>query len=405
MEDTLYIGIVLLAGFLLGRLANRFKLPKVTGYIIAGIAINPHLVNYIPDSFISNTATLTDISLAFITFSVGGTLTRTKLLAHGREIIILTLFEALGAYFLTIIGLLLFVYLAPMVGLHYSFLTYALPLSILMASLASPTDPSATLAVSHEYKAKGPVTDTIMAIAAFDDATGIIIYSISIGLATIFIGQHGLSISSILQNSAFSIFGALLLGTVSGWLFNRFTHYFNLKSEGTLIVVIFGFLALCFGIAGLMGVEQLLSTMMLGTIVANYNKNETAIFHILERYTEEIIFLLFFVISGMHLNFNVLGNSLLLVVFFIISRALGKFSGIFLGGILADSDTKIKRYTAGGLIPQGGIVIGLALMMQKTPAFAPVADVIISVVMGATIIHEILGPVFAKITLKKAGEI
>ncbi len=405
MEDTLYIGIVLLIGFLLGRLANCFNLPKVTGYILAGIGINPHLFNYIPDSFINNTATLTDISLAFITFSVGGTLSRKKLLAHGREIIILTLFEAFGAYFFTIAGLLFFAYLMPMLGFDYPYLAYALPLSILMASLASPTDPSASLAVAHEYKAKGPVTDTIMAIAAFDDATGIIIFSVSIGVATIFLGENGLAISSILNNSTFSILGAILLGTVSGVLFNAFTHFFKLEGEGALIIVIFGFLSLCFGVAGIIGVEQLLATMTMGTIVTNYNRQEESIFHILERYTEEIIFLLFFVISGMHLNFTVLGNSLILVLFFIISRAMGKYSGIYLGGLLANSDKKIKKYTAGGLIPQGGIVIGLALMMHKNPKFAPFADVIVSGVMGATIIHEIIGPILSKRTLKNAGEI
>ena len=405
MEDTLYIGIVLLIGFLLGRLANRFNLPKVTGYIIAGIGINPHLFNYIPNSFISNTATLTDISLAFITFSVGGTLSRKKLLAHGREIIILTLFEAFGAYFFTIAGLLFFAYLMPMLGFDYPYLAYALPLSILMASLASPTDPSASLAVAHEYKAKGPVTDTIMAIAAFDDATGIIIFSVSIGVATIFLGENGLAISSILNNSTFSILGAILLGTVSGMLFNAFTHFFKLESEGTLIIVIFGFLSLCFGVAGFIGVEQLLATMTMGTVVTNYNRQEESIFRMLERYTEEIIFLLFFVISGMHLNFTVLGNSLILVAFFIISRAIGKYSGVYLGGLLANSEKKIKKYTAGGLIPQGGIVIGLALMMHKNPNFAPFADVIVSGVMGATIIHEVIGPILAKRTLKNAGEI
>jgi len=149
----------------------------------------------------------------------------------------------------------------------------------------------------------------------------------------------------------------------------------------------------------------LLSTMTMGTIVVNYNPKREQIFQVLERYTEQLIFILFFTLSGMHLNFSVLSTYFVLMVFFVIFRAIGKVSGTILGAHLSKSSAPVKRYTAGGLIPQGGIVIGLALLIKQNHSFDAISDMIISIIVGATIVHEIIGPVLSKTMLKKAGEI
>ena len=125
----------------------------------------------------------------------------------------------------------------------------------------------------------------------------------------------------------------------------------------------------------------------------------------LERYTEELIFVLFFTISGMHLKFSALLTSYVLVLLFVVFRTTGKFLGTMAGAQLAQSSAVIKKYVAGGLIPQGGIVIGLALMIKQIQAFDALSDIIISVIVGATIIHELIGPVASKIALRRAGDI
>jgi Kef-type K+ transport system membrane component KefB len=140
-------------------------------------------------------------------------------------------------------------------------------------------------------------------------------------------------------------------------------------------------------------------------VVVNFNPNREKIFQILERYTEEIIFVIFFTLSGMHLNFKVLGSSVLLVVIFIILRNSGKFLGTWLGATISKSSPQVKKYTVGGLIPQGGIVVGLALVVKQHQDFSTIADFIISIIIGATVVHELVGPILSKISLQKAGEI
>jgi len=107
----------------------------------------------------------------------------------------------------------------------------------------------------------------------------------------------------------------------------------------------------------------------------------------------------------MHLKFDVLLANLPLVLVFIVLRAAGKFAGATGGAIIAKSPEKIRKYTFGGLIPQGGIVIGLALLIVDSPPFHDFADIVLNVVIGATVIHELVGPVISKQVLMRAGEI
>jgi len=175
--------------------------------------------------------------------------------------------------------------------------------------------------------------------------------------------------------------------------------------DAGVIVVVFALLSLCFGIATILDADELLATIIMGIVVVNYNPNREKIFKILERYTEELIFILFFAFSGMQLNFSVLSSHILLVLFFVILRSIGKVSGAITGAVLAKAPPKVKKYTAGGLIPQGGIVVGLALLIKQNQAFASISDIIISVIIGATVIHELIGPILSKMAIKRAGEI
>ncbi len=403
MEPILIIGIIMLCGFVFGEFCTRFGFPKVTGYIFAGIILNPNLTHVIPKYFIEHTALVTNISLSFITFSVGGTLFFSKIRRLGKPIILITLLEAEFAFLFVAI---IFTILGPIIVSQpqLTLLSFFIPLSLLIASLASPTDPSATLAIEHQYHAEGEVSSTIMGVAVFDDILGIINYSIAAALSGVFILHQPLGLHSIAQPFV-SILGAIFLGCLFGVILNFLTKIINMETEGVLITLIISLLALCYGFAKVVHVDELLSTMTMGIIVVNYNRKRKKIFHILERYTEELIFVLFFTIGAMHLDFTVLSANYLLILIFVVFRSVGKYSGTLIGGKLSKSSVKIQKYTAGGLIPQGGIVIGLALAIKQKPAFDSISGIIINIIIGATIIHEILGPIISKFALEKAGEI
>ncbi len=404
MDPVLIVGIIIIVGFIFGEIAVKLKLPKITGYILAGIFLNPGIMGFMPHVAAERTNLIINLALCFITFSIGGTLQFSRLKKLGKSILWITICEAQFAFFAVTIGFLLIAHFFIQGPSINWFSTY-IPFSILLGCIASPTDPTPALAITHEYKTKGNVTSTIMGVGASDDALGIMNFSLAVVVAQSFVRNTPFSLYSSIAVPLMIIFGSLLLGTLFGLLLNVVTKLVAKESEGVLIVVIFGLLSCCFGIADVIKCDALLATMVMGIIVVNFNPMQREIFKVLERYTEELIFLVFFTISGMQLDFSVLPTAFIMIIFFVLFRGLGKVFGTACGGAIAKSPSNVRKYTAGGLIPYGGIVVGLALLMKQNAAFSGFADIIIAIVIGATIISEVIGSVCVKIALKKAGEI
>ena len=404
IDPTLQIGIIIGISFLFGELVSLIKLPKITGYIIAGILMNPQLFGKLSKDLSSHANFITNVSLSFITFSIGGSLLYSKIKSLGKGIVYITICEAQFAFIATALG---FLAVLPLLlhGAHNTWATTFIPISLVLAALASPTDPTAALAVIHESKAKGNVTTTMLSVAAFDDALGLINYCLVLSIAAMLIKHAEFSFYNSILIPLYQIGSSALLGCAFGFFFNWVTKLMKKETDGALIVVILSLLLLCFGVAHLVGADELLSTMIMGIIVVNFNIKHEKIFTMLERYTEELIFVFFFTLSGMFLDFHVFTKALPFIILFAIFRTIGKFGGTAIGAIIAKSEPAVKKYTAGGLIPSGGIIVGMALMLRQKPDFSHIADMIISVIIGATVLHELLGPVLARISLKKAGEI
>jgi len=405
VNTLLIVGTIIGAGYLLGELVNRVGLPRVSGYILAGLALNPGVTGVVSLDFVHGTDAMMSVALAILTFAVGGTLAIAPLKELGKGIILIALGEAELAALFVVLGSM--VVLPFFLEKEVGFITMVVPLSVLLGTLASPTDPSATLAVLHQYKAKGQVSFTIMATAALDDAIGIINFSVGMVIAS-FLVAHGHAPGggiSALTEPIIEIGGALGLGILSGFGFHYIPHFLHAESDGLLLVLIVALLALCYGVATFFGLDQLLATMTMGMAVVNFKASRDRIFRLLEEYIEPLVFVLFFTISGMLLDVQVLFRYFPLVLFFVLFRSAGKLTGAYLGATLGRAPAKVRRYTGFGLIPQGGIVIGLALVLQRDPAFSDLSSILLSVVIGATVLHELIGPLTSKLAIQKAGEI
>ncbi len=403
MNLLLIIGLLLTVGYIAGWLLNQIGLPKIIGYIITGIAFSPSTFDFIGHSFIETTEPIIDICLAFIAFEVGGSLKWSKIREHENEILSITLFASIIPFAFMLVGIFLFGLLFP-AKLPFDALTLFV-FALILGALASPTAPAATLAVIHQYKAKGKVTDTILGIAALDDVLGILLFSFTTALIFIFSNDASGLIGNPVLNAFYEIIVAILLGIGFGFIIDEIAKFFPITTEGQWVVIIFSLIISCVGISKALHVDILLSSMTMGIVVANTCQRQRLIFRILERYTEELIFLFFFLLSGLHLDISIIPQAALLIFLFVLLRAAGKYAGAYIGARAVSADPSIQKYTAGGLLPQAGIVIGLVLNVYQNEQFSEISEILLTTIMGATVIHELIGPVIAKHSLYKAGEL
>ncbi len=384
LNTLLYLGILLIAGLLCGRLVKLIKLPNVTGYLIAGLVLGPYVTKFIPQQTVNDFSVISDMALAFIAFTIGCGFKRSYLKKVGMTPVVIAIFESLFAVF-AVQGVLIAVGTDP-------------KLAVVLGAIAAATAPAATLMVIKQYGAKGPVTDTLVSVVALDDAVALMAFSVCVAIASVLGG--GKFEAKTIYMPIIEIVGALFLGALFGIIFKLPLKFFKKASNRQIITVglVFG----CAGIANLLGWSSLLACMACGTVLCNISDESDSILNVADGVTPAL-YLLFFATSGAALNITILPQIGLIGVIYVLARVVGKIGGAWLGAVIMRAPKSVRRFVGPALIPQAGVAIGLTLVAQT--AVPDYADQIRAVILCATLIYELVGPVITKLTLKGAGEI
>ncbi len=385
MNTLTSLALMIVGGMFFGRMAKYLKLPNVTGYLVAGLLLGPAVLGVVSEDFLGEIAIISEVSLGFIAFSIGNEFKISYFKRVGKLPIVIACLESFFA--------VLFVFLALVAaGQEVAF-------SLVLASIAAATAPAATVMVIKQYRAKGPVTETLLSVVAIDDATALILFSLCSTLAGIIGGTAGFGWEAILA-PLWEIGGALVVGGLLGFLFLIPLRFF--KKNGNRLALIFAFVFGGLGIASLCGFSSLLLCMAMGAVIANFSPDVNALMDLCDGVTPPM-FLLFFVSSGADLKFSVLPMVGLVGAIYIVVRVIGKVVGASLGAAACHAEEKVRRYLGFSLLPQAGVAIGLSLAAAETvPQYAPQ---IRAVILCATLVYELIGPAVTKTSLRKAGEI
>lgn len=383
-----YISILILAGLMFSKLIALMRFPEVTGYLVAGILIGPHVLGLLPKTGVDSLEIISELALCFIAFSIGSEMKLSVMKRLGLKIMTITLFEALGAFAVVLSGLLL---------LFHADLSMAL----VLAAIACATAPAATLLVIKEYKAKGEIVDVLLPVVALDDAVCIIVFGIASAVASSLMLGGELSLLSMLLLPFGKILLALLLGLVMGVFFHRLQRF--AKNEEELLSLSIGVVFLVAGISKIYGLSDLLSIMAASVTMSNLGKGMTRSISLVNRVTPPI-FVLFFVLAGADLDLPGLLEVGSIGVFYIVARVIGKYLGAYLSAGITGFGKDVRNNLGLTLIPQAGVAIGLSLLASKSLP-DPYGGQIRTIILGATIAYELVGPLFAKLGLKRAGAI
>lgn len=254
--------------------------------------------------------------------------------------------------------------------------------------------------VVKQYRAKGPVTQTLLSVVALDDAVALIAFGFSMAVVNSMQnpGQSSAVITVLLPLA--EIIGSIIVGFLLGVAFNIPFHFF--KKDSNRLIITTGFLFLGAAIANLLGLSALLLCMSMGAAFVNTYKDGNSVFGIVDGVTPPI-FLMFFVVSGAELDITILPSIGLIGVIYVVLRVIGKVAGASIGSFIMQAPEAVKKYLGLTLVPQAGVAIGLSLIAsQAVPEFG---ETIRAVILCGTLIYELIGPALTKLGLKKAGEI
>jgi Kef-type K+ transport system membrane component KefB len=382
---------LLLFGFLFGRGANLIRLPRVTGYIISGIVFGPYLLKIFGENSLDKLAFIPQFTLGIIALTIGAGLSFSLVKRLGIRLLLITLLESLGAFLFVFVAL----YLLRMP------LEAALPL----AAIAAATAPAATLAIIKEYRARGPLTETILAVVALDDAVAIILFGIILTFDIQHLSAFGEKALLSLAASFIEILTAVVIGVALG-----IAAHFIIKTAKEVtdsVIIILGMTLLGTGLATIFGTSALLTNMLMGVALINISSRNSEIVSGLEKLTPPI-YCFFFVLAGAHLNLTVFTSVGYTVIFwgiaFVLARILGKVLGAYLGGTLSRAPDAIRKYLGFALIPEAGVAIGLSLLISKTSVYYEFRSIILNITLIAVAFNEIVGPICTKYALFKAKE-
>ena len=386
MSELFYIAIAMIAGLLLTRVVKLVQLPNVTGYLIAGLLIGPYCFRFITPEALSALDIITVAALGFIAFSIGSEFKLAHIKAIGGKILVITACEALGAVIL--------------VDVVVSLLGFPVPMALCLGAIAAATAPAATLLVVRQYHAKGELTSTLLPVVAMDDAVGLMAYALSVSVAKMIQNGDAFSVMSTIVDPLLEIILSLAIGAVIGTLVaisNRFFH-----SKANRLCISIAAVMLGVAIAQKFNLSHLLLCMAIGATYVNLREDAIQTLEQADSWTPPL-FMLFFVISGADLNVAMLPSLGLIGVVYILTRVLGKYFGAFIGCTISKTSPKIRKYLGFSLIPQAGVAIGIAqLVVKELPEYGASIQ---AVILCATLIYELIGPVVTKFSLMKAGEI
>ena len=385
LNTFINLAIMIFAGMALGRLVKLIKLPNVTGYLLAGLLLGPSVLGLLSEDFLSAATLISDMALGFIAFSIGNEFKISYFKRVGAMPIVIATLESLFAVVFVSGALILAGFEAPF--------------SLVLGSIAAATAPAATIMVIKQYKARGPVTETLLSVVAIDDATALIMYSIAVAIATALSGGSA-NTAQLFLKPVIEIGGALVVGAILGFIFLLPLKTF--KKDGNRLSLTIAFIFMGIGLSKLCGFSSLLFCMAMGAIIANFSPDVNHIMKLSDKITPPI-FMLFFVASGAELKLSVLPAVGLCGVIYIVVRVAGKMFGASLGAAICKADKNIRKYLGPALVPQAGVAIGLSLTASAVvPQYA---TEIRTVILCGTLIYELVGPAIAKMSLKKAGEI
>lgn len=407
----LLLAVMIIAGMFVGRLAEKYRIPNVTGYLAMGILFGLLLIlmnrEFLVDAFMQ----LTMFFLGFIAFSIGLELDFGKIKKRRNEVIIVTIVQALSAFIFTALGLFLF-----KLDFH---------IALVLGAIAIATEPGPILHLTKRYKTKGEITDTLVPLHGVEDAFAILLFGLVLSFAIGVDQGTGFSFMDVIYGPIFELLFSILIGIGIGYLFKVIIYKLDYHdADKDLVVFVTAVVAILFSISianrgfylGDLHVHlsPILLPMVVGITFANMStrlaKHETE--HMLDMFSPPVM-IAFFTVIGAEMVFLIYLESGLvplhqLILFssvYIVFRIFGKLFGTYVGGVLGKSTKNVRKYLGFCLLPQAQAAMALAFYARSQLTDPLHGNLIVLITIIGTLVYELLGPFGLRHSLMRCEEV
>lgn len=402
------VGIMLVMGYFIGTLAEKVKLPEITGFILAGLIMGSTVTGIVPHEMEESLKVVTEVALGLIALTIGGEFYWAKLKRMGKEVVIITVVQIVLTFAAVSIGLVVF--------------KMPLPFALLLGAIASATAPAATVAIVQSLRAHGVFVDYLYGVVALDDAGCVILFSVVFAIASgMLLGDTAAAEAvghAVVNHGGASVIGhallEVLLSIAAGLISGVVVHFSTWKKQNNneIMIITIGIVFLFTAMAVIFRLSPLLTNMAAGAVIINFSPKNHRIFRSLEPFTPPI-YALFFVIAGTELNPAVLIQKDILIfgIVYILLRAIGKYGGVYIGCRVSKVKGIITKHLGLCMLPQAGVAIGLVLMIQASPLMHQLSaeqilmvDRMVNIVLLSVFVNELVGPPVSRYAIIKGNE-
>ncbi len=390
-------GFLILAAYSVGELIKPFGIPKIVGYLIAGMAFGPPGLGYVTRPVLAELDSVSNLAVALIAFLAGAELQMSEIRERGVAIIkmvsveLVLSFLALTALMVLLRGQLPFMTQVP--------LAEVIAFAMLFASVAVVHSPAVTMALLTETRANGPVARYTLGVVLVMDVVVVLLFSLVLAAARSLAPPAGGGAEVRMGLIVWEIGGSVVVGALLGLGIAAYLRFISRE------LFIFGLMVALLGaeVARILHVETLLTLLVAGFVAENVGGGRGEdLRHALERAAAPV-FVVFFALSGAKIDPRIVLPLWTIVLPVVVVRIGTIWGGMQLGGKWAGLDAAIPRRAWMGLVSQAGVAIGLATVLAD--AYPQRGGQLRALLLAAIAINETIGPILFRLGLKRAGEL
>jgi Kef-type K+ transport system membrane component KefB len=406
-RSTMTFGFLLITAYLFGDLLSHFKVPKITGYILAGIFFGPYAFELVGAETVRELKLIDDLALTFIALAAGGELRLDQLRQRRRAITLTVLFLTVVVF----LGIAAFAMAARplMPFLAGRSTAEVMAVAALLGIFAAARSPSSAIAIIHECRSRGPFTEMVLGVTVIMDVLVIFLFAVVVSACQAVVVPGGGMDFQFIQTIGIELAVSLFAGILLGWVVSLYIGY--VKAEQLVFILALAFLVTFFSrqfaffldrfYSVSFHLEPMLICVTAGFWIQNFSRSGGQFMEQIDR-SSLPIYVIFFSLTGAALNIDALKETWLIAVLVAVVRFILISLGAYLGTSLSGDPPRFRKMAGLSFITQAGVSLGLAgIVMRRFPDWGPaLATTIVAIIA----INQIIGPIAFKFALNTVGE-